>query len=314
MRAVNAATGQVLSTGRRRTTVPQVVTFIADKVPNRIHESLRSKAPKRRSLLITAHHDEMFMTRSLSVTPKTTEQHLIVHSDKSVAYVTNNNRLCSTFCTTEANHWQTRSIARPLCDSRAALVFNLYSEDWSIIMITTASDSPENALRLRRPDQTFLKHIVFSVVVIAICGCVWLFGLIGIVAFILAMIAQFRADISLPLARKLGIASVVFSTIGIVGFIVYLILAMFYYDLSALSFSRTFAWCRQRILYHHFLFLYNCRTAAVTSTTVTDMRMSCSINRDCLIRTTTTNWLASCVLFVFHINRTVCTAYRGIEH
>jgi len=104
MRAVNAATGQVLSTGRRRTTVPQVVTFIADKVPNRIHESLRSKAPKRRSLLITAHHDEMFMTRSLSVTPKTTEQHLIVHSDKSVAYVTNNNRLCSTFCTTEANH------------------------------------------------------------------------------------------------------------------------------------------------------------------------------------------------------------------
>jgi len=108
-------------------------------------------------------------------------------------------------------------------------------------MITTASDSPENALRLRRPDQTFLKHIVFSVVVIAICGCVWLFGLIGIVAFILAMIAQFRADISLPLARKLSIASVVFSTIGIVGFIVYLILAMFYYDLSALSFSRTFA-------------------------------------------------------------------------
>jgi len=34
--------------------------------------------------------DEMFMTRSLNVTLKTTEQHLIVRSDKSIAYVTNN--------------------------------------------------------------------------------------------------------------------------------------------------------------------------------------------------------------------------------
>jgi len=41
--------------------------------------------------------DEMFMSRSHNVTPKTTEQHLIVRSDKSVAYVTNNKRLCSTF-------------------------------------------------------------------------------------------------------------------------------------------------------------------------------------------------------------------------
>jgi len=36
--------------------------------------------------------DEMFMTRSLIVTPKTTEQHLIARSD-NVAYVTNNKRL-----------------------------------------------------------------------------------------------------------------------------------------------------------------------------------------------------------------------------
>jgi len=48
--------------------------------------------------------DEMFMTKSLNVMPKTTEQHLIAHSDKSVAYVTNNKRLCSTFCTIEANY------------------------------------------------------------------------------------------------------------------------------------------------------------------------------------------------------------------
>jgi len=37
--------------------------------------------------------DKMFMTRSLSITPKTTEQHLIVRSDKSVANITNNKRL-----------------------------------------------------------------------------------------------------------------------------------------------------------------------------------------------------------------------------
>ena len=35
---------------------------------------------------------------------KTTEQHLIVCSDKSVAYVTNNKTLHSTFCTIKANY------------------------------------------------------------------------------------------------------------------------------------------------------------------------------------------------------------------
>jgi len=43
---------------------------------------------KRRSLLMTGDDDEMLMTRSLNLTPKSTEQHLIVGSDKSVAYVT----------------------------------------------------------------------------------------------------------------------------------------------------------------------------------------------------------------------------------
>jgi len=43
--------------------------------------------------------DEMFMT---TLCQKTTEHHLIVRSDKSVAYVTNNKRLRSTFCTITA--------------------------------------------------------------------------------------------------------------------------------------------------------------------------------------------------------------------
>jgi len=47
---------------------------------------------------------EMFMTRRFNVASKTTEQHLIVCNDKSVAYVTNNKRLYSTFCTIEANY------------------------------------------------------------------------------------------------------------------------------------------------------------------------------------------------------------------
>jgi len=48
--------------------------------------------------------DKMFMTRSLNITPKTTELRLTTRSDKSVAYVTNNIRLYSTFCTVEANY------------------------------------------------------------------------------------------------------------------------------------------------------------------------------------------------------------------
>ena len=59
---------------------------------------------KRRSLLMAGDNDEMFMTRSVNVTPKTAEQHLIVCSDKSVAYITNNKRLRSMFCTIEANY------------------------------------------------------------------------------------------------------------------------------------------------------------------------------------------------------------------
>jgi len=66
--------------------------------------------------------DEMFMTKSFNVTPKTTEQHLIARSDKSVAYVTNNKGLCSTSCTIEANYWQTRSIMRGLFATAELLV------------------------------------------------------------------------------------------------------------------------------------------------------------------------------------------------
>ena len=103
----------MLSVRRRRTTVPQVVTLIAGS--------------KRRSLLIAGDDEEMFMTKSFNVTPKATEKHLIVRSDKSVAYVTNSKRLRWTYCTIETNYWQTvtRSIARPLCNSRATCYVSL---------------------------------------------------------------------------------------------------------------------------------------------------------------------------------------------
>ena len=42
-----------------------------------------------------------------------------LRSGKSEAEVTNDSRLRSTYCATEANYWHTRSTARPLCDSRA---------------------------------------------------------------------------------------------------------------------------------------------------------------------------------------------------
>jgi len=47
---------------------------------------------KRWSLLIAGDENEMFVTKSLNVMLKTTEQHLIVRSDKSVAYVTNDKK------------------------------------------------------------------------------------------------------------------------------------------------------------------------------------------------------------------------------
>jgi len=71
LRAVNVATGQVLSTQGRRTTFPQVVKLMAGS--------------KRGSLLMAGDDNEMFMARSLNVT--TTEQHLNLRSDESVAYV-----------------------------------------------------------------------------------------------------------------------------------------------------------------------------------------------------------------------------------
>jgi len=43
---------------------------------------------KRDRLFFTGDDDEVFMTRSLNVTPKTTEQHFIVRSGKSDAEVT----------------------------------------------------------------------------------------------------------------------------------------------------------------------------------------------------------------------------------
>jgi len=49
--------------------------------------------------------------------PKTTEQNSIVRVHKSEAEVTNNKRLRLVGCTVEANYRQTRSIARPICDS-----------------------------------------------------------------------------------------------------------------------------------------------------------------------------------------------------
>ena len=60
-------------------TVRQVVTLIVGS--------------KRWSLLMAGDDGELFMTRSFNITPKTTEQHLIVRSDKSVSCVTNNKRL-----------------------------------------------------------------------------------------------------------------------------------------------------------------------------------------------------------------------------
>jgi len=59
------------------------------------------------------------MTGSVDVMPKTTGHNLIVRIRKSEAEVTNIRGLRLKYCTADAIYWQTRSIARLLCDNRA---------------------------------------------------------------------------------------------------------------------------------------------------------------------------------------------------
>ena len=104
--AVSAATSQVLSTespvehGQRTASCDTSLVVSGGVDCERRRRNVYDKKPRR-----------------YAKDNRTT--HLTARSDKSVAYVTNNKRLYSTFCTVEANYWQTQSIARPLCDSWA---------------------------------------------------------------------------------------------------------------------------------------------------------------------------------------------------
>jgi len=59
---------------------------------------------KQQSLLMAGDDDKLFMTGSLNIKPKTTEQHLIVCSGKSEAEVSNNRQVPSRYCTIKANY------------------------------------------------------------------------------------------------------------------------------------------------------------------------------------------------------------------
>jgi len=105
------------------------------------------------------------MTRSL-VTSKKQNSALntacsVARSDKSVACLTNNKRVYSTFCTVEANYWQTRSIARPLCDSKATCLIQPYGCHITINQFvscinwkTCATERVENDAPARPPNLT----------------------------------------------------------------------------------------------------------------------------------------------------------------
>jgi len=62
--------------------------------------------------------DEMFMTRSLNVVPKTTEQYFTARKDKSEADATNN-RVCTRRFVSTGRHEASRGL---FGDSRAILV------------------------------------------------------------------------------------------------------------------------------------------------------------------------------------------------
>ena len=56
------------------------------------------------AVLIVGEDDEMFMKKPQRYAKENRTAHLTARSDKSAAYVTNNKRLYSTFCTVEANY------------------------------------------------------------------------------------------------------------------------------------------------------------------------------------------------------------------
>jgi len=106
---------------------------------------------KQWSLLMAGDDDKVFMTRSLNVMPKTlnvmpktTEQHLIVCSGTSEAKVTTNRRLRLMYCGIEANYWQTRSIARPLCNSRATFCCYFILFITSTVILSPSSSAANN--------------------------------------------------------------------------------------------------------------------------------------------------------------------------
>jgi len=108
MPAVNAATGQVLSTrspvdhSHRPASCDTSLVVSGGADCGRRRWNVYDKKPER-----------------YRYAKDNRTAHLTARSDKSVAYVTNNKRLYSMFSTVEANYWQTLSIARPLCNRRA---------------------------------------------------------------------------------------------------------------------------------------------------------------------------------------------------
>jgi len=81
----------------------------------------------------------MFMAESRDVTLKTTAQNLIVRTSKSEDEITNNQKPLAVLYTVEANYWQTRSVARPLCDSSFLLCLRglvweaYYRSHWDLV-------------------------------------------------------------------------------------------------------------------------------------------------------------------------------------
>ena len=112
-----------------------------------------------------------------TTTTKRTEQNLIVHRGKSEAEVTNNRRPHSTYCTIEANYWQTQSIAWPPCDRRATCAnwwlknkseFHLrWSIKWDAVLVAPFCGG--NICRLQPAknillcDHCFLSLIIFHI-------------------------------------------------------------------------------------------------------------------------------------------------------
>jgi len=103
--------------------------------------------------LLHRHASVNFVDRNQHGGQRQREQDFLVHSGKSAVEVTNSRRSHSTYCTIEANYWQTRSIVRPLCIITYQWGEGLDQPSRPRLLVGSIKPSPETPVYTRSLDK-----------------------------------------------------------------------------------------------------------------------------------------------------------------